>query len=168
MLVLEMDQTNTEGQERAHPVELLDITPTVLARAGAIPLVDAVGNDLLAEASSPPAQSAAYSEFGDMLSVRLGSYFMMARMWMHGGTSLNPEITERLRNGRLPQASFTLHDVLSDPLQAQDLFETDPDTAEHLKAVLVGIREGRGAVNLDDLSADEMDILMRQRSNGYW
>jgi arylsulfatase A-like enzyme len=168
LLIFEMDSTATEGQERTHPVELLDITPTVLARAGAIPLVDAAGDDLVAEALSPPADSSAYSEFGDMLSVRVGSHFLMARMWMHGGTSLNPEITDRLREGHLPQASFTLHDVLLDPLQAQDLLETDPDSAERLKAVLLKIREGAGAVNLGDFSEDEVDLLIRQRTDGYW
>jgi len=77
--------------------QLVDLAPTLYTLARAVPPAVLDGRDLRDPASS----GQAWSEFGDMLSLRKGNLFLGFRSQSHGVSSIDPQMTERL-GGSLP------------------------------------------------------------------
>ena len=75
------------------PVELIDIVPTFTALAGAVPPAGLDGSDLLGEVDP---EGVAYAEFGDMLALRHRGTLLTFRSQLHGVTSADPRLTDRL------------------------------------------------------------------------
>jgi arylsulfatase A-like enzyme len=155
-----------ERRDRADVVELTDIFPTFAALAQVLAPASLPGRDLFA---GPPAEPRyGYAEFGDMLAVRSANHLLMARLWMHGGTALDPEITTRLVN-RPPQGStFALHDIVKDPMQTTDLVTTDTEAARLLYTAMVERRTGPGAPPEGALSAEQIEALRTAGALNYW
>ena len=65
-------------------VELVDLMPTFLAKAGAVPPASIPGQDLLSASFSADPAATAYAEFGDMLAVRQGSRMWSVRAFFFG------------------------------------------------------------------------------------
>ena len=144
---------------------LVDLAPTIAHLAGVLPPAGLAGNDLFAD---PPADPACYAEFGDMLALRTERHLLVARLWMHGGTALDPQLTEKLRMRPDPGSSFTLHDVLADPLQVHDIVQSDTTVAGSTWRRMLEIRTGPGAPPNGGLSPDQVAALRKAGSIGYW
>ena len=88
-----------------HPVELVDVLPTLTGLAGAVQPAGLPGEDLLAQIDRAPAEALAYAEYGDMLALRQGRDLLTFRSWNHGGSSLDPQVTERLEQSEVGDGS---------------------------------------------------------------
>jgi arylsulfatase A-like enzyme len=168
------------------PVELVDITPTLLGLAGARPIAGLSGQDLLGEAALDDAH--AYAEFGDMLALRQGDLLVSFRSQEHGITSIDPVVDERLyhwaglfgerhlnRDARDNARSLDreirdarLHDVATDPLQTEDLDILDHPALPHLADQLYDLRRGPGAPPAQALSRERIDELRETGALHYW
>lgn len=148
--------------------ELTDILPTVLARLSAVLPAGAVGRDLLSAAADPTPW--AYADFGDMLSVRQGVYRLTLRTYQHDGSSLDPALTQRVRT--LNDSNWTLHHVVDDPLEANDLYKSstpaDTTALKHLHSRLVTVRTGVGAPPPDAITPEKLWQLRMSAGQGYW
>jgi arylsulfatase A-like enzyme len=152
---------------RSVPVELLDVFPTLAAAAGAVPPTGLPGRDLRAPTEEDAATAYAYAEFGDMLALRSGPYFLMYRCLLHYGTSLDPEVTRRLvDNARNAPRRMGLYQVTTDPFQERP--ERDPDLHRTLHQRMIGIRLGEASVPAEAMTPQRLYEIRMARSNGYW
>jgi len=156
------------------PVELVDVLPTVLSRAGIEPPVGLPGEDLwLLEGPGDPS-STAYIEFGDSLAVRRGDHLLTFRYHLHNATALDPTLTlaltdlAPLRRDRGTPRYYRLHDVVADPLQTTNLLDERMDVAEDLHRALVEVRTGPAAPPGGTLGEDQVEALRAFREGGYW
>lgn len=146
-------------------VEVVDLFPTIARLARAMPPADVAGRDLFGK---PDPARVALAEFGDMLAVRSARHLLMARLWLHGGSALDPLIEARLVSKSDPNRSFTLHDVVADPMQESDLYTKDPERAAQLYAAMVALRQGPGAPPLGPFSAEAVQAMRASGANTYW
>jgi len=156
------------GETRTVPevVELLDLVPTLSRLGGAIPPANLVGVDLLANQHDPA--RVAYAEFGDMFAVHSATHLLLARVWQHGGTTLDPELTKRVLEAKPGITSFGLHDVEHDPFQQDDLLTTDAALGLELYQKLLAIRQGPGAPPPDALTPDRIEALRTSGTISYF
>jgi arylsulfatase A-like enzyme len=149
-------------------VELVDLMPTVTKLAQAASPANLPGTDLLSQLDGNANDGDSYAEFGDMLSLRQGDHLMMARLWMHGGTSMDPEITRRLKAAPNPGSTFLLHQVVVDPMQMSELARQEPDIARQMYDRLVEVRLGPGAPPGGGLSNEQVQALRSSGALNYW
>jgi hypothetical protein len=150
------------------PVELVDLLPTLLARAGAVFPHGVPGQDLLGPAWREDLDGeVAYVEYGDMLALRRGDLLLTMRAMVHNISSLDPYLTEVLACPGLV-GGLSLHDVRADPLQAVDLLETHQAEAEALEALMLERRNGPGAPAEAVLQDDHLLQLRLTQADGYW
>jgi len=147
-------------------VELVDIFPTLAGVAAAVPPAGTPGVDLMADTAGGPA----YAEFGDMLWYRQGEHALTFRCTQHNATSIDPGLTEVLTD---PQSSrpaqfYSMYNVVSDPMQEQNLRAAQPDRFEALRLALIGVRTGVGAVPGDAITPQRLWALRMAPSDGYW
>ena len=156
------------GQERTffQPIEILDLLPTLLARGGATPPAGLPGEDLLALSDEDPLATA-YGEHGDMLALRRGPWLFTLRAMIHQGTSLDPQLTERLQAPGVDD-HYHLHQVLEDPWQHRDLRSVQPALCDELKLLLLQLRTGPGAPPADEEVQRRLQQLRLTASDGYW
>ncbi len=147
--------------------ELTDIAPTIAHLGRALPPAGLTGRDLF-ETAPPTTERVAYAEFGDMLAGRSQRYLLMARLWMHGGTALDPEITRKLRDRPSPGSTFTLHDIVADPMQTTNLVSTDPKDAATMYDALLALRTGPAAPPQGGLTQDQVAKLRSSGALNYW
>jgi arylsulfatase A-like enzyme len=146
-------------------VELVDVLPTFARLAGVMPPAALAGHDLLG-ASDP--ERVGYAEFGDMIAVRSRTHLLLARLWMHGGTTLDPEISRRLIEAPEGRTSFALHDVASDPLQEHELLEEQAALAHTLYERMVALRQGPGAPPDRGFTEEQVQALRGSGSQSYF
>jgi arylsulfatase A-like enzyme len=149
------------------PVELLDLLPTLLARAGAVPPHGLPGQDLLAAGLVEDPLAVAYAERGDMLALRRGDHLLAMRAVVHHMSSLDPFLTEILLCPGLT-GGFRLHDVRADPLQELDLRRANPALAEALEAAMIERRTGPAAPAPRLAEGDRLLRLRLTPAEGYW
>ncbi len=147
-----------------HPVELVDLLPTMLGRAGAVAPYGIPGADLLGEGPDEPL---AYAEYGDMLAIRHEDMLLTLRAMVHNISSLDPFLTEVLECPGLV-GGFWLHDLGSDPVQELDLLDALPDRAEALEQAMIARRTGLGAPPAATWEDDRLLKLRLAGSEGYW
>ncbi len=147
-------------------VELLDLVPTLARLGGAIPPANLVGVDLLANKHDPA--RVAYAEFGDMFAVRSATHLLLARVWQHGGTTLDPELTKRVLEARPGITSFGLHEVEHDPFQQDDLLGAEAALGLDLYRKLLAIRQGPGAPPPDALTPERIEALRTSGTISYF
>jgi hypothetical protein len=176
------------------PTELVDLVPTLVALAGAVPPAGLAGRDLLSPAT---AQERAYAEFGDMLMVREGDLMLSFRSEIHGVTSIDPRMTERLRGSvppdlpgyaptplrPPPRASegppllgqggsypeFRMHDVAADPMQATPLpVQGDDARFRQRAATLLQIRSGPALPPAELMGWERVQALRDAGALHYW
>ena len=148
-------------------VELLDLMPTLVVRAGGQIPAGAQGRDLLSDTPDPAPR--AYAEFGDMLALREGDDLLTFRFFLHNASALDPRLTEGLRTFDLSNSKFyALHDVVADPLQARERLSQERARAEAMRQVLLEIRTGPGAPAPEELTAERLEALRLSPANGYW
>lgn len=147
-------------------VELIDIAPTFARLAEVMPPAGLPGRDLLT--APPDPDRVCYAEFGDMIAVRSRSHLLMARLWMHGGTTLDPEITRRLLEAPAGATSFALHDIAADPLQERELLATEEATGKALYREMARIRQTSGATPEDALSPERIEALRKTGAQSYF
>jgi len=100
-----------------------------------------------------------------MLFLRRGDSLLTIRGFSHGGSSLDPRLTEDLLQGK---AEKRLHDVLVDPLQQNDLATRNIDTVQEMATVLKNIRVGSASPPKSFLSPQTIKALREQGALGYW
>ncbi len=152
----------------ASPVELVDIFPTLAALAGATPPAGLPGQDLLLTSLGQPDLAWAYAEHGDMLALRQGALLFSFRALQHHGSSLDPALTSALLASRRDRHRSSLHDVVSDPLQLQDLVPEQPGRAESMRKRLGSLRRGPAAPPDGALTAEQIWELRMTPAQGYW
>lgn len=155
-----------ETRTVAEVVELLDLLPTLARLGGAIPPANLVGVDLLTSRHDPA--RVAYAEFGDMFAVRSATHLLLARVWQHGGTTLDPELTQRVLEARPGITSFGLHEVEHDPYQKADLLGTEAALGLDLYRKLLAIRQGPGAPSPDALTPERIEALRTSGTISYF
>ncbi len=168
-LLLAGPATPSGGREVTQVVELADLFPTFAGLAGALPPSDLHGEDLLAVDGAGDDKAWAYAELGDMLAVRRGDHVLLFRTFLHDRPSLDPELDKMLMEaipGKVPY--FTMHDVLRDPGQHQDLCRTQHDELDRLRILMGAIRRGPGAVPPGVLDAEKVWDLRMSRTQSYW
>lgn len=151
----------TETTLIEHPVELVDIMPTLLTRAGLV-VPHGLPGAALTGPSPAPEDELAYMEFGDMLAIRRGEHLFTFRAMLHHCTSLDPELTELLLSPER-KGDHSLYDVGADPLQERKLAA---DTSSFEEA-LIDIRTGLGAPP-SSISAERFKQLRLTPTEGYW
>jgi arylsulfatase A-like enzyme len=149
------------------PVELLDLMPTLLALAGAVPPHGLPGQDLLAANLVEDPAAIAYAERGDMLALRQGGRLLVMRAVVHHMASLDPYLTEILACPGLV-GGVRLHDVLADPWQEVDLVRAYPEEALARRAALRAVRVGPGAPPPALLEGERLLRLRLTQAEGYW
>ncbi|MFH1467315.1 MAG: hypothetical protein ABIO70_23230 [Pseudomonadota bacterium] len=154
-------------------VQLIDLLPTAARAAGAAPPAGAQGRDLFGPAQEG---ATAYAEYGDMLALRQGDELLSLRCFRHGGSSLDPVLTEEIiqdqrhlrstpeRAPLQPRCPTTLHDVERDYFQAEDLAQTERAILLERYQRLVEIRSGPGA----PAAIQGADGTPTQRRLTYW
>ncbi|MCP4919810.1 MAG: sulfatase-like hydrolase/transferase [Proteobacteria bacterium] len=142
-------------------VELIDVLPTVAELAGAVPPAGLPGRSLLSE---PEPDGVAYSEFGDMLSMRQGDLLLTLRFFLHNASSLDPRITEGLKNAG--PNHLKLHDVVQDPMQESDL--DSREDLQRLHTRLIELREGPASPPMDKETVERLQAHRLDASEGYW
>lgn len=151
-----------------HPVELVDIAPTIFARAGVVPPHGLPGVDLLDSVGSPDLEAeVAYCEYGDMLALRRGDHLLTLRAMVHNMSSLDPFLGEILACPGLREG-FWLHDVRADPYQELDLVDALPELAASLEQAMIERRTGPGALPPESLQDDQLLQLRLAGAEGYW
>ncbi len=158
-----------DTSDRHALVELTDVVPTLLSRADAVYPAGASGRDLLSVAADPTPW--AYAEFGDMLSVRQGRNRLTVRTYVHDSSSLDPVLTETAR-ALLLDRSWTLHDVVADPVQARNLLlspgKGTADAVLALHRTMIDVRTGSGAPPPDRVTPERLWALRMSAGQGYW
>ena len=159
-------------REVSEVVELVDLAPTLAAQAGGQPPAGP-GDDLLALAGG----GRAYTEFGDMLTLRDGDHTLSFRCYRPNSSSLEPELTAcleralqaqtRRADGSTHQGSIYLNDVRRDPAQREDLAPAQPERARELAEAILSIRRGDGAPPGGRHSPELLEEL-KEESVGYW
>lgn len=155
---------NIDAGTVTEPVELLDILPTVTHFAGVKERPQGiVGTDLTQP--QPAEDPVAYSQFGDMRSIRMGPYLLTWRAFIHGAGTLDPRVSDGIATSLQIGRGLFLHDVTQDALQQSELKTSHPDV---LRALLVELyrREHHFAAPEHPLSPEELDVL--RSSDGYW
>jgi hypothetical protein len=135
-------------------VQLIDVVPTLVAAAGAVPPAGLPGRGLFTASDE---DDAAYAEFGDMLALRQGARMVTVRCFQHGTTALDPGLTDLVEHdlaglraggeGQAPQGrcELRLHDVERDYFQVHDLAESDGAALLAGFERLVALRRGPAA-----------------------
>ncbi len=151
-------------------VELVDLAPTLLSLAGADPPAGLPGEDLLSLEGEGDPQATAYAEFGDMLALRQGEWMLTFRCFLHGRTSLDPELTERLVAAAAKQGThgFLLHQVVRDPHQRQNLVDSQWPRFVLLRSSMLAMRRGPGAPPEEAWSPEKLWDLRLSPADGYW
>jgi hypothetical protein len=159
-----------ETREIDWPVELVDLFPALARLGGAVPPSALSGQDLLGQiAAGAPEDAWGYSEFGDMLSLRSGDYFLVFRNYLHGGSSLDPALTENLQQEpRQGDDNYRLYKVTTDPMQAHTVAHLKPRTVRELRDQLLQIRTGEGAPPDGSMTREGLQALKDSRKMGYW
>ncbi|MEE2751025.1 MAG: hypothetical protein VX519_06320 [Myxococcota bacterium] len=147
------------------PVELIDVFPTLAGLSKATEPAQLQGDNLLSATDENPV---AYSEFGDMLALRKDNLLLTFRCFLHNGTSLDPELTSRFEKAPLQGEFFSLHDVVKDSMQQENLQKSQPEQVETLRNALLNQRKGPGAPPPDALGAEELKALRLTPALGYW
>ena len=146
------------------PVELLDILPTVTGHAGVKERPQGIiGTDLTQP--QPADDLVAYSQFGDMRSIRMGPYLLTWRAFIHGAGTLDPRVGEGIATSLQIGRGLFLHDVTQDASQQLELKNSHTD---ELRALLIELyrREHHYAAPENPLSEEELEVL--RSSDGYW
>ncbi|MFH1464092.1 MAG: hypothetical protein ABIO70_06885 [Pseudomonadota bacterium] len=149
------------------PTELVDLLPSLLGRAGAVPPAGLPGEDLLAPGWTAGGDPYAYAEFGDMLMVRWDRHLVTFRAPRHNGSSIDPWLTSALERAN-PEVHFSLYDVVDDPFQTHNLGETRPRIRQEGLQRLRALRAGPGAL---PPGLTEREVSQRIRltpAQGYW
>lgn len=157
------------AQTYPYPVELVDVLPTVLARLGETVPAGASGRDLVALLAAPDSNGRAYAEFGDMLALRYGDYFLSFRSENHGTNSLNPRLSEALQASPVAgPANFLLYDVRHDPYQEQELGDRQAAVKKQLRDELIRLRTGPAQPHFNPEAGQDPAELNVIRAQGYW
>ncbi len=149
-----------------HPVELVDVLPTMLAQTDAVPPHGLPGGDLL-EPTRDASGELAYVEYGDMLALRQGDLLLSMRAMVHNISSLDPYLTEVLSCPGMV-GGFSLHDVREDPFQETELLESREREALALEALMTTRRLGPGAPAPVLFEGDRLLRLRLTSAEGYW
>ena len=156
------------ASETNEVTEGVDLFPTIARLANVMAPVGLAGADLLDPATFRGEPRYGYAEFGDMLAIRSRTHLLMARLWMHGGTALDPEITTRLMQRSRLGSTFALHDVSTDPMQHHDVVKADEATARTLYAALAQRRTGPGSPPDRGLTEAQVAALRASGALNYW
>jgi arylsulfatase A-like enzyme len=163
---LHISGAGIEAGRVSDPVEMLDILPTLLNRAGATLPAGIPGSDLLGD--QPESDPVAYAQFGDMRAIRMGPYLLTWRAFVHGASTLDPRVSDGIGQGMQNMHRLFLHRVTDDASQQIELKESHTDV---VRALLIELyrREMRLAAPPPELmTADRIKELQLSASEGYW
>ncbi len=168
LAIFEPEATRTTQVSQV--VELADILPTLLGLVGATLPASLPGEDLRSLAGKQDQAATAYAEFGDMLALRQGSHLLTFRCFLHGRSSLDPELTERLvaSSPEVDASGYHLHDVVNDPAQMRNLSQQEWTRVVYMRSKLLEIRLGPGAPPSEAWSPENLWKLRFPPEDGYW
>jgi arylsulfatase A-like enzyme len=155
-----------EARRVSTPVELLDIFPTFLNLVGATLPVGIHGTDLLEE--QPIDDPVAYAQFGDMRAIRMGPYLLTWRAFVHGASTLDPQVSEGIPKGLETLHRLFLHRVTQDSMQNIELKDSEADVLRALLIELFRREMVYAAPPPEILTAEKIKELQLSVSEGYW
>lgn len=118
------------GRRITHPVQHVDLAPTLIELAGAPPLQGVRGRSLksVLEGGTPPSETGIYSE-------------SLYPRYHFGWSELTSLTDERYRYIKAPRPE--LYDLAGDPEETRNLTAERPQTAAAMRAALDGLTAGR-------------------------
>jgi arylsulfatase A-like enzyme len=145
------------------PCQALDILPTFLKAAGAVPPPGLRGRDLLAGAAPP--EFVVQEGVLPMMAVRTATH----RLVVQGIPLATPLVELLIRAAPITAPTFELYDLRVDPGEHTNVLDEQRDVAMALRAALLGWLEQREAV-AGGAGAPALDPAFREalRSRGYW
>lgn len=153
-----------ESRVESALVGLTDVAPTLLSLAGAALPAGIPGQDL----RTPRRDPWAYSQFGDMRSLRVGDHLLTFRGYIHGSAALDPAVAQALQHALGNSNQHRLHDVVRDPYQRIDLSLTAPERLSTLHKKLVLIETTHAAPPEAIQSPEALEVLRARPELGYW
>ncbi len=158
--------TQDDSQEVTEVVQLLDVMPTVIGRAGGSPVQGLTGRDLL-DGPGPEHGVEIYAESGDGLALRSGRWLLTSRSLLDNTLPLDPRVTESLLEHPVSDAThYQLHDIEADPDQEKNLVETEAETAEALRAMLIEHRRNLARPAQEVLTPERLRVLREGQGEG--
>jgi hypothetical protein len=156
-----------EQQTVSTPAQAVDILPTLVELAGGVAPAGTVGQSLRQLSTL---SGEAYSEFGDMISLRRGQHLLVFRCSLHNSTALDPTVTEQLKAplSTVPAGHYALYNVVEDPLQQHNLRASQPQRVSAMRERMVSIRTGLAAPPTGTLTPQRLWALRMAPSEGYW
>ena len=149
------------------PVELVDILPTLLAQAGAKNPAGISGWNLLSKNKDP--DPVAYSQFGDMRSLRSGPFLLTYRGFVHGAGTLDPRIAEGLNWAMSRERhKLFLHQVEQDPMQRNNVSHNDPQQFLNIYQQLIQREAKLATPPPERLTPDRLQKIRLSAGQGYW
>ena len=161
-LLVYKDGTSGEDNREDRIVENLDIFPSIVEEIKGKSPANIQGEPLTNTAADP----VAYAEFGDMFALRRQEHLLVFRGFMHDHTSLDPDLTTRLKDYRPPL--FTLSKVEVDPLQKQNLRDSEYSKFQQLYKEMKDFREGPAAPPVSTFTPKQLWDLRMTPAQGYW
>ncbi|MCP4807969.1 MAG: sulfatase-like hydrolase/transferase [Proteobacteria bacterium] len=153
------------GQRIDEPVDIVDLVPTILARAGAEPPAGLPGRDLwpaVTDGSIEPKPS-----FLEGVSKQIGVRTATHTLLYSGVPLVDPDYVQKLVDA--PDEAFVLYDLRTDPNELVDVRATQAATFQELRTTLTAWRAGltRGEHGMDPSSLPE-HIRKEMQDKGYW
>ena len=150
-----------EPDVRTDLASAIDIAPTLLALAGAAPMGDAPGRDLL----GPPQDVKVFQESVlDEVSVRSASHRLVFR-----GVPPAFELFDlALQVAPVEGPHFALYDLRSDPGEQVDVLAEQPQVAAALKQDLVAWRASLETSSTTGTQPRDPALLQALKTRGYW
>lgn len=147
------------------PVDIVDLVPTLLARAGATTPAELTGRDLW-----PAVQGEALPDkplFLEGVSKQIGVRTATHTLLYEGVPLVDPDYVQKLIDA--PDEAFTLYDLQSDPGETVNVLSSQPEVFAELRTTLTAWRAGltRGEHGMDPSQLPE-HIRQEMQDKGYW
>ena len=151
------------GQRIAGPCAAVDVVPTLLHAAQAVPPPGLPGRNLLSDAPAP--EVVIQEGVLPMIAVRSATH----RLTIQGLPLDSPLFPLLVRVAPINAPIYSLHDLRSDPGEQTDVLEAQPEVALALRASLLGWLDARVAGGASETAPEQTPgfrEMLRQR--GYW
>jgi arylsulfatase A-like enzyme len=145
-------------------LSLVDLFPTIAQISKVVPPASLPGQSWLIDNRTV---SVAYSQFGDMRSLRSNESLLTFRGFVHGASTLEPVVSDKLLKEPRNPSHYFLHRVTSDPNQNFNLVDTEIETFNVMLDTLRSI-EQQVRMPTDQQTEEQIKALRMGPTTGYW